>query len=103
MNRHSSNRVKMLKIEASARKHTTKLNTSERSNVASIRFGKPNADKPRCVVCRVFVTVLVSFDLLGQIEIEERSGILFTNRKKRLRTKMKTVANHGPTYGETVP
>src|ERR1044071_7878434 len=73
MNRHSSNNVKMLKIAASARKQTTKLNTSERSNVASIRFGKPNAVKPRFVFCRGLVVVPVSFDRVGQIEMDERS------------------------------
>src|SRR5215510_3863075 len=73
MNRHSSKRVKMLKIAASAMKQTTKLSTSERSSVASIRFGKPSAEKPRFVGCRVFIVVLGSFDLVGQIEIDEMS------------------------------
>src|SRR5262249_5418763 len=83
MNRHSSNNVKMLKIAASAMKQMTKLTTSERSNVASIRFGKPNPEKRRCDVGRGFVAMPGSFDL--EIETDEMSGIRFINRKNKLR------------------
>src|ERR1051325_4192382 len=103
MNRHSSNNVKMLKIAASAAKQMMKLTISERSNVASIKFGKPNAEKPRCVVCRDCVAEATPFVFAGQIEIEETIGMRLRNRNTKLSAKMKTVASHGPTYGETVP
>src|ERR1051325_8142402 len=97
MKRHSSNRVKMLKIATSAMKHTTKLSTSERNSVASIRFGKPKAEKPRYFVWRVFADSLGSFALRGKMETEEMNGSRLINRNSKLKPKIKNVASHGPT------
>jgi hypothetical protein len=66
-------------------------------------LGKPKAEKPRCFVSRVFAEAPVSFPLRGKIATEDMNGSRLTNRNSRLRAKMKTVASHGPMYGETVP
>src|SRR5215207_6439174 len=96
MNRHSSNNVKMLKIAASATKHTRKLSASERKSVASIRLGKPNAEKPRCFVLASFVAGADPFDTLDS-DTEDKNGTRVTNRNSKLKARMKTVAIHGPT------
>src|SRR5687768_6771144 len=97
MKRHSSNRVKMLKMATSAMKHTIKLSASERNNVASIRLGKPKAEKLRCFVWRVFCEPPVSLVPRGRMETEDMNGSRLINRNSKLRPKIKTVASHGPT------
>src|SRR5689334_19958499 len=97
MKRHSSNSVKMLKMATSAMKQTMKLSASERNSVASIRLGKPNAEKPRCFVWRVFAETSLSLAFRGKMETEDTNGSRLTNRNDRLRPKMKNVASHGPT------
>src|SRR5688500_1148191 len=93
----------MLKMATNAMKHTTKLTASERNNVASIRLGKPKAEKPRCFVSRVLTGAFESFGLRGKMATEDMNGSRLTNRKSKLMAKTKTVASHGPMYGETVP
>src|SRR5215212_9119256 len=97
MNRHSSNRVKMLKMAASATKHTTKLTASERKSVASIRFGKPRAEKPRCVFSCGDDTGSAVFDFKARIAPDEMNGTRRTSKNSKLKANMKTVAIQGPT------
>src|SRR4030095_10532693 len=101
MKRHSSNKVKTLKMDASATKQTRKVIASDRNSVASIRFGKPNAEKPRSEVLRRVVPGGADFN--DKTDADEMNGTRRTNRNKRLNANMKTVAIHGPTEGETVP
>src|SRR5215207_3943422 len=77
MNRHSSNNVKMLKIAASATKHTRKLSASERKSVASIRFGKPKAERPRCFVLLAFAAGVEPFARFDS-DTEDRNGTRLT-------------------------
>src|ERR1043165_4562054 len=103
MNRHSSNKVKMLKIDASAMKQTRKLSASERSSVASIKFGKPSVATPISERLRVLVVFsLAAARFLNSEPVKENGVRLITNSRK-LKPTMNAVASHGPTYGETVP
>src|SRR6185295_11884143 len=101
MKRQSSNKVKMLKIAASATKHTRKLSTSERKRLASMRFGKPKAEKPRCFV-RVFVSAPEPF-CPRESDTVDKNGTRFTNRNSKLKARMKIVASHGPMFVEIDP
>src|SRR3569832_359524 len=95
MNRQSSNKVKMLKIAARATKHTRKLRASERKRLASMRFGKPRAERPRC-----FVLILIPGSepfVPRDSDTVDKNGTRFTNRNRRLKARMKIVASHGPT------
>src|SRR5689334_18313129 len=103
MKRHSSNNVKILKIAASATKHTMKLTINERNSVASIKFGKPNGEKLRWNSPRGAVVFSESLACFRKNEPEDNKGSLLKNRNSRLRAKTKSVASHGPTYGERVP
>src|ERR1044072_1139831 len=103
MKRQSSNNVKMLKIATSAAKHTTKLTTSERKSVASIRLGKPKADKPRCLVWLVRATAVVFLVCRDKIGSEDTNGTRLTNKSRMVKPRTKIVASHGPRLGATVP
>src|SRR5215218_2178611 len=96
MKRQSSNNVKILKMATSATKHTRKLRASERKSVASIRFGKPNAERPKCFVFAVFAVGAAPFGPRDRIETEDKNGTRLTNRNRRLKARMKIVASHGP-------
>src|ERR1044071_3557777 len=102
MKRQSSNNVKMLKIATSAAKHTTKLATSERKSLASMRLGKPSAENPRCFTALVLVTAVVSFVRRDKIASEDMNGTRLTNKNRTVKARIKIVAIHGPRYGETV-
>src|SRR5256885_1341333 len=103
MNRHSSNNVKILKIAASATKHTIKFTANERNSVASIKFGKPSGEKLRRNCSRGAVALSESLDGFRKNEPEDSNGRRLKKRNRRLRAKTKIVASHGPTYGERVP
>src|SRR5215467_2095408 len=92
----------MLKIAARATKQTIKLSANDRNRVASIRFGKPSAENPRCPALDDFTSGSETFEL-REIEIDDTNGIRFTSRNNKLNPRMKNVANHGPINGDTVP
>ena len=94
--RHSSNKVKMLKMAASARKQTRNVSASERKSVASIRFGKPNVEKTRCEVLERAIAVSGDLDREDEIDPEGINGTRLTRRNSKLKMKMNTVASHGP-------
>src|SRR5215204_4740074 len=96
MKRQSSNNVKMLKIAASATKHTRKVSASERKSVASIRFGKPKAENPRRFAFPVFAACADPFGPRDRIDTEDRKGTRLTKRNNKLKARTKIVASHGP-------
>src|SRR5215813_14052658 len=96
MRRESSNSVKMLKIAASAIKHTIKLSASERKSVASMRLGNPKADRPRCFAFAAFVAGADPFGPRDRIDRDDKNGTRLTKSKSRLKARMKIVASHGP-------
>src|SRR5688572_20023531 len=99
MKRQSSNRVKMLKIDASATKQTTKLSASERSNVASIRLGKPSVPTPYDARRRGAATDLSALvALLFGSHAENENGTRLSSNRIKLKPTMNTVASHGPMY-----
>src|ERR1051325_1863791 len=102
--RQSSNSVKMLKIAASATKQTIKLNTSERSSVASIKFGKRNVATPMRErrPCPSGVFSAASF-LFFRRNARKENGVRLMRNNNKLKPMIKKVASHGPTYGERVP
>src|SRR5687768_7295227 len=104
MKRHSSNNVKMLKIAASAMKQTTKLSISDRSNVASSKFGNASVLRKRTAISADLFR-LREVSLLGLVALRGnlKNGIRGTNRKSKAAATMNTVASHGPTYGDIVP
>src|SRR5678815_715786 len=97
MKRQSSNKVKILKIAASATKQTRKLNARERKSVASMRLGNPKADKPRCFFSLDFAAGANPFGPRARFDTEDKNGTRLTNRNSRLKPRMKIVASHGPT------
>src|SRR5215211_3963784 len=102
MKRQSSNKVKTLKIAASATKQTRKLSARERKRVASIRFGKPRAENHRCLAKLDFASGSDTLELRDRLDTDDTKGIRLTSRNSKLKPKMNTVASHGPTYGDTV-
>src|SRR6185369_5126171 len=104
MKRHSSNKVKILKIAASATKQTTKLTMRARSKLASIKFGNARVLLKRTAISADLVRSReVSAEAFARLSGSRGNGMRWTKRKKRLKPTMNTVASHGPTYGDIVP
>src|SRR5215216_5672289 len=96
MKRQSSNNVKILKIAASATKHTRKLSASERKSVASMRFGKPRVEKPGRFALLLLDADVDPLESRDRIATEDRNGTRLTNKNNKLKARMKIVASHGP-------
>ena len=103
MKRHSSNKVKMLKMAASATKQTMKVNASERKSVASIRFGKPNLEWPPFDICCFVAEGSDDFVSLDMNDPDDVKGTRFTSKNNKLKPKSNTVPSHGPMYGDMLP
>src|SRR6185369_11917914 len=97
MKRHSSNKVKMLKIDASATKQTIKLSTSERSNVASIRFGKRSVLTLLKERFRATVAFSVEEARFLSSEPVNENGVRLIRNSTKPKIRTNAVANHGPT------
>src|SRR5215510_10212421 len=105
MKRQSSNRVKILKIEARATKAKTKLTTRVRKSVASSKLGKPQVPIPNLRRKFDLVTAIgpLSDFFRLMIEATESHGTRPTSRNIKLKVNIRSVASQAPTNGGTVP
>ena len=103
INRHSSNNVKMMKIETSETKPTTKLVVSVPKRLVSSKLGKP--ERPAPTVCSVVLTVEVSgVAIFGFTDF--LANVIFGRRWKtnsvKLNKSITAVAIHSPMIAGTV-
>src|SRR4030095_7557386 len=101
MNRHSSNRVKMMKIEIRARNASRKLIDRVRNRLTSNRLGNPNvavlSDRQTEALEELLARVCHGF------HANDNCGSRGAITKVTIIVNISAVAIHAPTNGETVP